>query len=324
MRDALLVSRAGTAPRRRSLDLVLAALSPIERSQLDREVELLAARGVRAAPVDGRGPLFYTGPYERIGATVLAVCGRWEAGAAQVRLAEHAARTATAAGATVIAGDVDGPQRAAIRAALEAGGLAVMVRADGPVGRPVDGPSRGRTHRQPGGRDGTALRTGTHGVAGAHGGRGAVAVLPAARSAPMDAGQATDRLMTDPLVTDRLVTVSPCAPGQPWSVDAAMACNATIAEMCTALVAVDAGSTGATLDAGMRALAAGRPVVAVGATRGSRLLVDHGATAAADELELTWWLNTRLRAAARATATAAARPDHSPSWQPSTRRWSTA
>ena len=94
----------------------------------------------------------------------------------------------------------------------------------------------------------------------------------------------------------RHVTVSPCAPGQPWSVDATLARNAVIAELCTALVAVAASGTGATLDAGMRALAAGKPVLAIGATSGSRLLVDYGATAASDELELAWWLNTRLGA----------------------------
>jgi|GEM_PF-5345541 len=90
------------------------------------------------------------------------------------------------------------------------------------------------------------------------------------------------------------VAVSPSAPGQPWSMDAAMACNAAIARLCTALVAICAGSTGATVDAAMRALAAGHPVLAVGATAGSRLLVDYGATAAVDEVELMWWLDTRF------------------------------
>jgi len=227
---ALLAARMGTAPSRRSLDVVWAALTPHERAWLGRRAEELAEQRVRAVLSDAGEPLFYTGPYQAVGSRVLAVCGRREAGAGAVRLAELVARGAVAAGATVIAGDTEGPERAAVLAALEAGGLAVSVLAEGP-------------------------------------------------------GQAGG---------PRQVTVSPCAPGQPWSVNAAMACNAVIAGLCTALVAIGAGGTGATLDAGMRALAAGRPVLAVGATAGSRLLVDYGATAAVDEIELMWWLGRQL------------------------------
>lgn len=116
-----------------------------------------------------------------------------------------------------------------------------------------------------------------------------------------------------PAAGQRHVVVSRCAPGQPWSVDAAMARNATIADLCTTLVAVCAAGSGATIDAGMRALAAGRPVLAVGATPGSRLLVDYGAVAAVDEVELLWWLDTRLvpgggAAQARPAVAAAALP----------------
>lgn len=240
MRDALLVARLGTAQRRRSLDLVWAALTPAERVLVEREVDRLAGHGVRAAVPDGLGPLFHTGPYESIGQRVLAVCGPREAGSAAVQLAELAARRAVKAGATVIAGDTEGPETAAVEAALDAGGLAVSVLAEG-----------------------LALAV-PAGVVAAGG---------------------------------RQVTLSPCAPGQPWSVDAAVARNATIAGLCSALVAVEPGGTGAALDAGMRALGAGRPVLAVGATAGTRLLVDYGATAATDELEVMWWLNTRLPAA---------------------------
>jgi DNA processing protein len=97
------------------------------------------------------------------------------------------------------------------------------------------------------------------------------------------------------LSSDRLVMVSQVPPGLPWSIDTAMARNATLAGLCTALVAVAAASTGTTVDAGQRALAAGKPVLAVGDTAGSRLLVDHGATPARDHVELAWWLD-RLRA----------------------------
>jgi len=89
--------------------------------------------------------------------------------------------------------------------------------------------------------------------------------------------------------------VSQVPPGLPWSIDTAMARNATLAGLCTALVAVAAASTGTTVDAGQRALAAGKPVLAVGDTAGSRLLVDHGATPARDHVELAWWLD-RLKA----------------------------
>jgi hypothetical protein len=124
-----------------------------------------------------------------------------------------------------------------------------------------------------------------------------------------------------------------------------MACNATIARLCTLLVAICAGSTGATLDAGVRALAAGRPVLAVGATAGSRLLVAYGATAAVDEIELTWWLGRQLgqvpavqeclaaaNGHARGAASACAEPrppsggraDGGTAWHRPARRWSTA
>src|SRR5215470_8438953 len=98
--------------------------------------------------------------------------------------------------------------------------------------------------------------------------------------------------------SDRLVMVSQVPPGLPWSIDTAMARNATLAGLCTALVAVAAGSTGGTIDAGQRALAAGKPVLAVGDTAGSRMLVDHGATPARDHIELAWWLD-RLRSGHR-------------------------
>ncbi len=226
-------SLVGEASRSsRSLDRVWAALSQFERAQLEREVDGLAVRGVRAALLGGSEPLFYSGPLESAGSRVLAVCGPREAGADAVGLARRAAETAADTGVTVLTGDTEGLEAAASRAALDRGGLAVSVLAEG--------------------------------------------FTPAStRPAP------------------GLVAVTPCAPGRPWSVESAMARNTTIAGLCTALVAICAGSTGATLDVGMRALAAGRPVLAVGATAGTRLLVDYGATAATDEVELAWWLQTR-------------------------------
>jgi DNA processing protein len=244
---ALLAARLGTAWRRRSLELVWAALTPAERAHLEREVGVLAARGVRATSPDEYGPLFHVGPYDAIGPRALAVCGAREARGPAVPLAELAARLAVQAGATVIAGDTEGAEVAAVAAALDVGGLAVSVLAEGLGQDEPDG------------------------------------VRAAGAPSP-----------DQPAAGVRHVTVSPCAPAQPWSVDAAIARNAAIAELCTALIAIGAAGTGATLDAGMRALAAGKPVLAVGATAGSRLLVDYGATAAVDEVELTWWLNSRL------------------------------
>ena len=92
---------------------------------------------------------------------------------------------------------------------------------------------------------------------------------------------------------NRLV-ISQFAPHQPWSVGAAMARNATIAGMSDALIAVGAGGVGGTLDAGLRALELRRPVVAVGDTPGSHLLVDYGAWLARDRFELAWWLGRLL------------------------------
>lgn len=89
---------------------------------------------------------------------------------------------------------------------------------------------------------------------------------------------------------DGRVTISEFPSDQAWTVGAAMARNATIVGLSDALVAIGAGSTGGTLDAGLRALALGRPVLAIGRGSGSRLLVDYGATAAADAVELVWWL----------------------------------
>jgi predicted Rossmann fold nucleotide-binding protein DprA/Smf involved in DNA uptake len=139
-------------------------------------------------------------------------------------------------------------------------------------------------------------------VSGDWGGVGGAAVLAALRHGGTAGvvlaeviGQRRHDLPGDPQVdSDRLVMVSQVPPGLPWSVDTAMARNATLAGLCTALVAVAAGSTGATIDAGQRVLAAGKPVLAVGDTPGSRLLVDHGATPARDHIELAWWLD-RLR-----------------------------
>lgn len=267
---AILATSTGAAPRPRSLDLVWAALSPTQRMRFEREAARLASEGVQATPLAEGPPLFHTGLLGAVGRHVLAVCAAPGA-VSGVTLARRAAQVAVGRGVAVLAGDTDGPEAAAVQAALECGGYALSVLAQG------------------------------------------IRLAPAA-AAP------------------GLVTVSPCAPDQPWSMDAAMARNAAVVRLCTALVAIGAGNTGATLDVAMRALVAGRPVLAVGATPGSRLLVDYGADAAADELELVWWLERLVLAASHqetgrgcAEGVRSAGVDrYSRSWHPLARHWSTA
>ena len=70
---------------------------------------------------------------------------------------------------------------------------------------------------------------------------------------------------SDPLgdVDDRVLVVSQFPPRQPWHVGSAMARNAIIAGLSEALVVVEAGAEGGTLNAGKQALALGRPVIAL-------------------------------------------------------------
>ncbi|HEY0637984.1 MAG TPA: DNA-processing protein DprA [Pseudonocardiaceae bacterium] len=244
MLDAVLASRTG-ARRGRSLDRVWAAMTPFERGYVERQVAAQRAAGVRCTLIGGTEPLFYSGPLADAGTRVLAVIGQRDGSGDAVRLAERAARSAATAGVTVLSGDGEGPERAALAAAVQAGGLAITVLAEG---------------------------FGPHG-----------ATSPSWVRHPV-----------------RLVSVTPCGPCQPWSMDTALARNATIAGLCTAMVVINPAGSGAVLDAAMRALAAGRPVLAVGQTPGAHLLVDYGAVPATDEIELAWWLHTRVGTRPRA------------------------
>lgn len=60
-----------------------------------------------------------------------------------------------------------------------------------------------------------------------------------------------------------VLLVSQFPPRQPWSVGSAMARNAVIAGIGDALVVIEAGSEGGTLNAGKQALTMGRPVIAL-------------------------------------------------------------
>ena len=84
----------------------------------------------------------------------------------------------------------------------------------------------------------------------------------------------------------RVLVLSQFAPRRSWDVGAAMTRNGTIAALGRALVVVEAREKGGTLDAGMQALAMGRPVLALeyqtGSTPpGNRLLIGAGAVAIA-------------------------------------------
>ena len=80
----------------------------------------------------------------------------------------------------------------------------------------------------------------------------------------------------------RIVVLSQFPPLQAWNVGAAMSRNRVIVELGKALVVIEAGETGGTLDAGMQAIKSGKPVLALefseGATpAGNRRLHEVGA-----------------------------------------------
>jgi DNA processing protein len=80
----------------------------------------------------------------------------------------------------------------------------------------------------------------------------------------------------------RIVVISQFPPGQAWNVGAAMARNRVIVGLGRALVVIEAGETGGTLDAGIQALKTDKPVLALefseGATPpGNAILHEMGA-----------------------------------------------
>jgi DNA processing protein len=80
----------------------------------------------------------------------------------------------------------------------------------------------------------------------------------------------------------RVLVLSQFPPRKTWDVGAAMIRNGIIAALGRALVVIEAGETGGTLDAGMQALGIGRPVLALryetGPTPpGNQMLIEAGA-----------------------------------------------
>lgn len=80
----------------------------------------------------------------------------------------------------------------------------------------------------------------------------------------------------------RVLVVSQFPPAQRWNVGGAMTRNGIISGLGRALVVIEAGETGGTLNAGLQALSLNRPVLALefrgGATPpGNQILIDKGA-----------------------------------------------
>lgn len=94
----------------------------------------------------------------------------------------------------------------------------------------------------------------------------------------------------------RVAAVSQFAPTRPWSVSAAMTRNGVIIGLSQALVVVEAGVTGGTINAGKQALRIGRPVFTLqltsGIPAGNAELIDMGAVAIRSRTDLA----ERLRA----------------------------
>ncbi len=80
---------------------------------------------------------------------------------------------------------------------------------------------------------------------------------------------------------DHVLVLSQFPPAQRWNVGAAMTRNRVISGLGRALVVIEAGETGGTLNAGFQALEMGRPVLALefseGTPTGNEILFDKGA-----------------------------------------------
>ncbi|MGH4018628.1 MAG: DNA-processing protein DprA [Pseudonocardiaceae bacterium] len=95
---------------------------------------------------------------------------------------------------------------------------------------------------------------------------------------------------------DRVTAVSQFSPTQPWSVGTAMARNTSIVGLSLGLVVVEAGEKGGTLNAGHRALSAGRPVFTLQfgheTPPGNQLLIERGAVPVRSGAEMISRLNS--------------------------------
>lgn len=93
-----------------------------------------------------------------------------------------------------------------------------------------------------------------------------------------------------PFDEERVLVLSQFRPGQKWTVGGAMTRNAVIAALGEALVVVEAGDKGGTLDAGIRGLRAGQVVFALNfsgeSPPGNKKLVKRGARAVTSRRQL--------------------------------------
>lgn len=99
---------------------------------------------------------------------------------------------------------------------------------------------------------------------------------------------------------ERVLVLSQFPPSQRWNVGAAMTRNGVIAGLGRALVVIEAGDTGGTLNAGLQALDAERPVLALEyesqpTPAGNRQLIERGALPVHNSKELGELL-ARMRA----------------------------
>ena len=88
----------------------------------------------------------------------------------------------------------------------------------------------------------------------------------------------------------QMLVLSQFPPGQRWTVGAAMTRNGVILGLGQALVVIEAGEKGGTLNAGLQAVRMGRPVLALdfttGAPTGNQILFEKGATRIRTRTEL--------------------------------------
>ena len=117
------------------------------------------------------------------------------------------------------------------------------------------------------------------------------------------------RVFGDLLDFDRVVVVSQFAPAQRWNVGAAMTRNGVISGLGRAMVVVEAGETGGTLNAGLQALRMGRPVLALEFSSqetpaGNRILIEKGAVAVRNGVELSKFMDAVHAAPPEAPMTA--------------------
>jgi DNA processing protein len=93
-----------------------------------------------------------------------------------------------------------------------------------------------------------------------------------------------------PFDESHVLAVSQFAPAQPWNVGAAMTRNAVIYGLGKALVVIEAGESGGTFQAGVGALHANKPVLALGfeneTPRGNAVLIERGAIEVRTSMQL--------------------------------------